>query len=178
MHSRSTVSYIFSSDLFVAARTGVRFRLGACTLRSELPISLCQFLENAFVEDQICDLPSKPGILRLKLLDTRRSRSLLGCSLRLLILVKRFHQAQRLGHFDPGMALRHEGFRLAQLGDDLLGRTSSHAVPRGWPIPNRKHRGISLLRVRLHPQIAPPIGQAPSPGPLPGLVEALSPVTP
>src|SRR6202049_5111165 len=113
MHSVSTAFDIFSSDLFVAAPTGVRVFAWVRVLRSELPISLCQFLENALVEDQICDLPSKPGILRLKLLDTRRSRSLLGCSLRLPILVKRFHQAQRLGHFDPAMALRHEGFRLA-----------------------------------------------------------------
>src|SRR6266568_6525127 len=34
--------------------------------RSELPISLGQLLENALVEDQVCDRLSKPGILRLE----------------------------------------------------------------------------------------------------------------
>jgi len=58
----------------------------------------------------------------LKLLESCRSRGRLGRSLRLPIPVKRFHQARRLGQFDPGMALRHEGFRLAQLGDDIFGR--------------------------------------------------------
>jgi len=59
--------------------------------RSEPPISLGQLLEKAFVEDQVCDRLSKPGILSLKLLETSHSRGRLGCSLRLPIPVKRFH---------------------------------------------------------------------------------------
>jgi len=66
-------------------------RLDPGIARSEPPISLGQLLEKAFVEDQVCDRLSKPGILSLKLLETSHSRGWLGCSLRLPIPVKRFH---------------------------------------------------------------------------------------
>src|SRR5260370_18951794 len=75
--SGSTGFDVFSFDLFVVARTGVRISLGS-----------------GYAAIGAADFPwPAPG----------------ECP-------------RRLGQFDPGMALRHEGFRLAQLGDDIFGQ--------------------------------------------------------
>jgi hypothetical protein len=82
-----------------------------------LPIAFCQLPESAFFQDQVRDLLSQPGILGLKLFDACRLRKLPSRYPRLPVLLQRLHHAERAGHLDPGMALRHERFRLARHGE-------------------------------------------------------------
>ena len=123
MPSGSTGFDVFSSGLFVVARTGVRISLGSgCAAIGAADFPWPAPWRMPLSRTRCATVFRSRAFSVLKLLETCRSRGRRGRSLRLPIPVKRFHQARRLGHFDPGMALRHEGFRLAQLGDDPFGR--------------------------------------------------------